>query len=541
METFVSHPLVGNKPKRKAFSPKKCSWRNHKVCKKCLQIDMLPYGRTILERMVPFSQLVAKQNSTKDDLTSQTEEKTRKEIPKTRIIRRNLPLVAIVGRPNVGKSTLLNRLTRDFRFGAIAVDVPGITRDRTYHRAFWNGIDFELVDTGGLVFDEGREQVPFLKEIREQALIALNEATAAIFVVDSTVGVADLDRQIAKMIRRLGLPVLLAVNKCDDEQRYLDANEFWKLGLGEPFPVSGIHGIGTGDLLDKLVEYICERGNVFHEPYLVDERNVRRIAIVGRPNAGKSSILNRLVGETRAIVSDIPGTTRDTIDTTIQRDEKIYCLMDTAGIRRKKMVEYGTEFFMINRAFKAIRRADLVILVVDAVADIVEQDEKLAERIVQEGRGCIILMNKWDLVQKDEDTYEKAKHYVQTRLAAIDWAPCLFVSATTGQRCEKVYELIESVYEQYSRRVSTSVLNQVLEEAIVWNPPSTNKQGKQGKIYYCTQVSSKPPTITLFVNEPKLFKENYKRYIENYFRKSLGFKGTPLRFLWRGKKRPPPI
>ncbi|GJD08044.1 GTPase Der [Galdieria sulphuraria] len=483
METFVSHPLVGNKPKRKAFSPKKCSWRNHKVCKKCLQIDMLPYGRTILERMVPFSQLVAKQNSTKDDLTSQTEEKTRKEIPKTRIIRRNLPLVAIVGRPNVGKSTLLNRLTRDFRFGAIAVDVPGITRDRTYHRAFWNGIDFELVDTGGLVFDEGREQVPFLKEIREQALIALNEATAAIFVVDSTVGVADLDRQIAKMIRRLGLPVLLAVN------------------------------------LFQLVEYMV----LEQETYLtMDERNVRRIAIVGRPNAGKSSILNRLVGETRAIVSDIPGTTRDTIDTTIQRDEKIYCLMDTAGIRRKKMVEYGTEFFMINRAFKAIRRADLVILVVDAVADIVEQDEKLAERIVQEGRGCIILMNKWDLVQKDEDTYEKAKHYVQTRLAAIDWAPCLFVSATTGQRCEKVYELIESVYEQYSRRVSTSVLNQVLEEAIVWNPPSTNKQGKQGKIYYCTQ-------------------ENYKRYIENYFRKSLGFKGTPLRFLWRGKKRPPPI
>ncbi|GJQ08348.1 hypothetical protein GpartN1_g3285.t1 [Galdieria partita] len=537
---FVLVTLLRNGT-NKTFSPKKRIWNNHKLCKRCLKKDTLFYEKTPLATITHFSELTAKRESTKKDLTREEQEEILKEVPKTKVIRRNLPVVAIVGRPNVGKSTLLNRLTRDFRFGAIVVDVPGITRDRTYHRAFWNGIDFELVDTGGLVFDEGKEQVPFLKEIREQAMIALNEATAAIFVVDSTVGVVDLDIQIAKMIRRLGIPVLVAANKCDEEQRYLDANEFWKLGLGEPIPVSGIHGNGTGDLLDKLVNYIRERGNVFHEPYLVDERNARRIAIVGRPNAGKSSILNRLVGETRAIVSDISGTTRDTIDTTIQRDEKIYCLMDTAGIRRKKMVEYGTEFFMINRAFKAIRRADLVLLVVDAVADIVEQDEKLAERIIEEGRGCIILINKWDLVQKDEKTYEKAQKYVQTRLAAIDWAPCLFISASTGQRCERVYEMIESVYEQYSRRVSTSVLNQVLEEAIMWNPPSTSKQGRQGKIYYCTQVSSKPPTITLFVNEPKLFKDNYKRYIENYFRKSLGFEGTPLRFLWRGKKRPPPI
>jgi len=516
----------------------KCVW--NRVCKKCLQWDTV-HGKSTLIKVTPFCNSNREATATKQD-SKKRQEETKRGIPKTRIIKRNVPVVAIVGRPNVGKSTLLNRLTRNFRSGAIAVDVPGITRDRTYHSAFWNGFDFELVDTGGLVFEEGKDKVPFIKEIREQAMIALNEATAAIFVVDSTVGVTELDIQIARMLRRLGVPVLVAANKCDEEQRSLDANEFWKLGLGEPFPVSGIHGSGTGDLLDKLTEYIKERGNgVQGLDNQIDEDNILRVAIVGRPNAGKSSILNRLVGETRAIVSDIPGTTRDTIDTTIQRDERIYCFMDTAGIRRKKMVEYGTEFFMINRAFKAIRRADLVVLVVDAVADIVEQDEKLAERIVEEGRGCIILINKWDLVQKDEHTYEKAQKYVQTRLAGVSWAPCLFVSAATGQRCEQVYNTIESVYEQYSRRISTSVLNQVLEEAILWNPPSTSKQGKQGKIYYCTQVSSKPPTITLFVNAPKLFKENYRKYIENYFRKSLGLEGTPLRLLWRGKKRPPSI
>lgn len=539
MAFLPSTVVVGNKTKVLLLPNKRLS---RKVCKRCLKPDVLYVGRTTLVKRASlplWKQVVSV--STKIYLSSGKQEEPTKTIPKTKIVRRNLPVVAIVGRPNVGKSTLLNRLTRDFRFGAIAADTPGITRDRTYHPAFWNGIDFELVDTGGLVFDEGKKQVPFIKEIREQAMIALNEAAAAIFVVDSTVGVTDLDIPIASMLRKLGVPVLVAANKCDDEQRCLDANEFWQLGLGEPIPVSGIHGSGTGDLLDRLIECIDTRRNSVDEQTVVDERNIRRVAIVGRPNAGKSSILNRLVDENRAIVSDIPGTTRDTIDTTIQRGERVYCLMDTAGIRRKKMVEYGTEFFMINRAFKAIRRADLVILVIDAVADIVEQDEKLAERIVEEGRGCIVLVNKWDLVEKDVHTYEKAQKYVQTRLAAISWAPCLFVSATTGQRCERIYEIVESVYEQYSRRISTSVLNQVLEEAIMWNPPATSKQGKQGKIYYCTQVSSKPPTITMFVNEPKLFKENYKKYMENYFRKSLGFQGTPLRFLWRGKKRPPPI
>eukprot|EP00871_Galdieria_phlegrea_P004357 jgi/Galph1/4922/GphlegSOOS_G3564.1 len=466
--------------------------------------------------------------------------------PRTVVVRSSLPIVAIVGRPNVGKSTLLNRLARNFKFGSIAEDVPGITRDRTYHPAFWNGVDFELVDTGGLVFEESREKIPFLKEIREQALLAMNEAMATIVVVDCTTGITDLDIQIANFVRKHRTPVVVAVNKCDQEQRYLEAFEFWKLGLGEPIPVSGLHGNGTGELLDRLVEEILEQrrktlSSTSSTTPMIDMTTAKRIAIVGRPNAGKSSILNRLVGEPRAIVSDIPGTTRDTIDTTVERDNQVYILMDTAGIRRKKMVEYGTEFFMINRAFKAIRRADVVILVVDAVADIVEQDQKLAERIANEGHGCIVVINKWDLVEKDQHTYEKAKEYVATQLPSVSWAPTLFISASTGQRCERIFEVVDAVYEQYTRRVSTSVLNQVLQEAVTWNMPPTNRQGKQGKVYYCTQVSSKPPSIAVFVNDPKLFKDNYRKYLENHFRKSLGFEGTPLRLLWRGKKRPPPV
>jgi GTP-binding protein len=435
-----------------------------------------------------------------------------------------LPIVAIIGRPNVGKSTLVNRLAGDQM--AIVHDEPGITRDRTYQLAFWGDRDFQVVDTGGLVFNDDTE---FLPLIREQALIALAEAKVAIFVVDGQNGPTPADQEIADWLRQQTVPVLLAVNKCESvEQGLIQSAQFWELGLGEPYPISAIHGNGTGELLDDLVKHLPSNEELEQEEEI-------KVAIIGRPNVGKSSLLNALTGEQRAIVSPISGTTRDAIDTVIIRNEKRYRLIDTAGIRRKKNVDYGAEFFSINRAFKAIRRADVVLFVLDVLDGVTDQDLKLAGRIIDEGRAVIMILNKWDAVEKDSHTIYEYQREIQARLYFMDWVEMIFVSALKGQRVEKIMDLVDEAFTSYRRRVSTSVINEVLEEAARWHTPPTSRQGKQGKIYYGTQVKAEPPTITLFVNDPKRFNDNYRRYIEKQFRQQLGFKGTPIRLIWRGK------
>lgn len=444
-----------------------------------------------------------------------------------------LPIVAIIGRPNVGKSTLVNRLA--CVTDAIVHDQPGATRDRTYRTAFWQDCEYLVVDTGGLVFDDDTE---FLPLIREQAFAALAESSAAIFVVDGQGGLTESDGEIARWLRQQSVPTLLAVNKCESPQQgMIQAAEFWELGLGEPYPVSAIHGGGTGELLDELITFLP----TVIEP---EESKEIKVAIVGRPNVGKSSLLNAFTGENRSIVSPISGTTRDAIDMVVERpgnpekdiENKTYRLIDTAGIRKKKNVEYGPEFFGINRAFKAIRRSDVVLLVIDAVDGVTEQDQKLAGRIADEGKAAVIVVNKWDAVEKDSYTIYEYEKLAKDRLAFIEWSEMIFVSALTGQRVEKILDLVDTAAEQHQRRVTTSVINEVLQESVSWHSPPTTRQGRQGKIYYGTQVKSQPPTIALFVNEPARFNDNYRRYIEGQFRQQLGFTGTPIRLLWRGKK-----
>ncbi|EKQ68084.1 ribosome-associated GTPase EngA [Leptolyngbyaceae cyanobacterium JSC-12] len=437
----------------------------------------------------------------------------------------SLPVVAIIGRPNVGKSTIVNRLAGVQE--AIVYDEPGVTRDRTYKRAYWRDREFLVVDTGGLVFDDDTE---FLPLIREQAMAALAEASVAIFVVDGQAGPTGGDHEIAEWLRQQTVPVLLAVNKCESvDQGVIQAADFWELGLGEPHPVSGIHGSGTGDLLDELVNYLPPINQV-------DEIEEIKVAIAGRPNVGKSSLLNAFVGENRAIVSPISGTTRDAIDMVVERNGQTYRIIDTAGIRKKKNVEYGPEFFGINRAFKAIARADVVLFVIDALDGVTEQDQKLAGRIADEGRACVLVVNKWDAVEKDSHTIYDYEREITSRLHFIEWAEVIFISAKTGQRVEKILDLVNGAAEQHRRRVTTSVINEVLEDAISWHTPPTTRGGRQGKIYYGTQVSTQPPSIALFVNDPNLFNDSYRRYIERQFRQALGFKGTPIRLFWRGKK-----
>lgn len=452
--------------------------------------------------------------------------------PRAHIPSGPLPSVAIVGRPNVGKSALVNRLAATFRGGAIVEDVVGITRDRTYRRAFWNLHDFHVIDTGGLVFDD---DTLFMPDIRAQVLVALAEASAAVLVVDGQAGVNPLDQELAAFLRKecQGLPVYLAVNKCESDDGWLLAAEFWNLGLGTPHAVSAIHGTGTGELLDDVISKLpLVKGDV--------DDGIVNVAIVGRPNVGKSSLLNVISNTERAIVSEIAGTTRDAIDEIVKVDGKTYRLIDTAGIRRKTSIKYGTEFFMINRAFKAIRRADVVLLVVDVSEGATDQDRKIAERVAQEGKACVIVANKWDLIdEKDNRSYKSNLETVREKLASIIWAEADLVSATQRQRTSKLLDYADKALEQNSRRVSTAVLNEVLREAVDWHKPPASKQGKQGRVYYCTQVATCPPTIAMFVNSPQLFHDNYRRYMEKQFRKSLGFQGTPVRIVWRGKAAAP--
>jgi GTP-binding protein len=437
-----------------------------------------------------------------------------------------LPVVAIVGRPNVGKSTLVNRLCRSRE--AIVHDQPGVTRDRTYQEGYWADRSFRVVDTGGLVFDDDSE---FLPEIREQTALALEEATVAVMLVDGQQGLTAADEAIAEWLRLQTLPVLLAVNKCESPQQGLAmAGEFWGLGLGEPYPISSIHGAGTGDLLDQLITHLPPPGSEPGEEPL-------QLAIIGRPNVGKSSLLNAICGEKRAIVSPIRGTTRDTIDTSLEREGLLWKLLDTAGIRRRRSVDYGPEFFGINRSFKAIERSDVCVLVIDALDGVTEQDQRLAGRIEEEGRACLVVVNKWDAIEKDSHTMAALEKELRAKLYFLEWAAMLFTSALSGQRVHAIFPLAKLAVEQHRRRVSTSVVNEVLQEALRWRSPPTSRGGRQGRIYYGTQVANRPPSFTLFVNEPKLFGDTYRRYVERQIREGLGFEGTPIRLFWRGKQQ----
>ncbi|MEY2748358.1 MAG: hypothetical protein RLZZ168_374, partial [Cyanobacteriota bacterium] len=383
-------------------------------------------------------------------------------------------------------------------------------------------------DTGGLVFDDDSE---FLPEIREQANLALAEAAVAVVIADGQQGMTAADESIAEWLRGQNVPVLLAVNKCESPEAGLAmAAEFWSLGLGEPHPISAIHGAGTGDLLDRLVGHLPPAAELEGEEPI-------QLAIIGRPNVGKSSLLNAVCGEKRAIVSPIRGTTRDTIDTTIEREGHTWKILDTAGIRRRRSVNYGPEYFGINRSFKAIERSDVCVLVIDALDGVTEQDQRLAGRIEEDGRACVIVVNKWDAIEKDSHTMPAMEKELRAKLYFLDWAPMLFTSALTGQRVQSLFAIAAVAVEQHRRRVSTSVVNEVLQEAVSWRSPPTSRGGRQGRIYYGTQVATRPPSFTLFVNDPKLFGDTYRRYVERQIREGLGFEGSPLKLFWRGKQQ----
>lgn len=390
----------------------------------------------------------------------------------------------------------------------------------------------QVVDTGGIVFHENPDEV-FIEQIRQQALVALGEAQAAVMVVDGQAGPTTLDHEIAAFLRKQKKPVLLAVNKCESHvQGDLLAANFWELGLGTPYPVSGIHGTGLAELLDELLPHLK---TLSRDEYV---RVKCRVAIVGRPNVGKSSLLNQLTGEERAIVSDVAGTTRDTIDSTVEWEGARYVLVDTAGVRRKARISAAEERLMVNRAIKAIRRCQLVLLMVDAVEGVTEQDVQLGELVRDAGAACVIVVNKWDLIdgERSDKMYRQSKEYIKANLPPVAWASTLFVSAKTGFNARRVYKAIDDAQEQHERRVSTALLNEVLQEAVQWQKPPSRDTGKQGKIYYCTQVGRRPPAIAIFVNDPSMFPDGYKRYLEGRFRDALGFAGTPLRLIFRGKR-----
>ena len=444
--------------------------------------------------------------------------------------------IAVVGRPNVGKSTIVNRLTQKFgTSGAVVYDEPGVTRDRTYGKGFWGAHEFSVIDTGGLVFDDDPNQV-FMPHIRQQALAALTEARVALLVVDGKDGCSPLDEDIAAFLRKQGVPTVLAVNKCESTtQGEVQAADFWGLGLGEPWAVSGLHGTGMGEVMDELVKHLPPAGPIAEEE---EAETDLRVAILGRPNVGKSSLLNRLTASDRAIVSPVAGTTRDAIDQTVKRQGRSYTFIDTAGVRRSARVGKGTEEEMVRRALKAGRRSDVCLLVVDATEGVSEQEVRLARFVAEAGRACVVLVNKWDTVgEKDDRMYKWSRELLQTKLRSVAWATPLFVSAETGLNAHKVFEAIEKAAEQHRRRISTSVMNEVLEDAVRWQKPPSTTTGRQGSVYYCAQVATRPPTTVVFCNDPELFGDSYRRYLEKHVRAALGFQGTPIRLVFRARSR----
>jgi len=428
------------------------------------------------------------------------------------------PLVAIVGRPNVGKSTLFNRLVEEPR--AIVEDLPGTTRDRLYADAQWGGVAFTLIDTGGLVLWSEDE---LTMQVRRQVELAMAEAEAILFLVDVTEGLTVGDEEIAELLRVSQKPLFLVVNKADNEARRLAATEFYSLGLGEPYPISALHGTGTGDLLDALVASFPPREEV-------EEAEGVGVAIVGRPNVGKSSLLNALLGRERAIVSESPGTTRDAIDTQMSWDSQLVTLIDTAGIRRRGRVRRGVEQYSVLRALRAIQRAHVVLLLLDAPEGVTAQDTHIAGYAMEEARGIVLVVNKWDLM-KEADPSEYAKG-VRQAFRFIPYAPLLFVSALTGQKVGTVLETALRVYQERLRRIPTSGLNRLVREAVAGHSPPS-KRGKRLRFYYATQAEVDPPTFVFFVNDPQLVHFSYRRYLENRLREAFGFEGTPLRLYFR--------
>ena len=435
------------------------------------------------------------------------------------------PIVAIVGRPNVGKSTLFNRIAGE-RI-SIVEDTPGVTRDRIYADAEWLDHHFTLIDTGGL---EPDSDDMMLKHMYSQAEIAISSADVILFVVDVRTGMTDMDMQVANILRKADKPVVLAVNKVDDLAKYgMQVYEFYSLGLGDPFGVSGGQMIGLGDLLDEVVK---------HFPADKDdsaEDDSIKVAIIGKPNVGKSSLVNRILGENRVIVSDVAGTTRDAIDSEYELNGQKYVFIDTAGMRRKAKIKESIEKYSIIRAVAAVERADVCILMINAVEGITEQDTKVAGIAHEAGKAVIIAVNKWDLIEKDNQTMNKFLKDIDTEFKYLSYAPRIFISAATGQRVTKLFELITMVSENNSRRIATGMLNDVLIEAMAMNQPPAEK-GKQLRIYYMTQVSVKPPTFVLFVNDTELLHFSYKRYLENQLRDAFGFVGTPIHFIARNRK-----
>jgi GTPase len=467
------------------------------------------------------------------------------------------PIVALVGRPNVGKSTLFNRIVGQRR--AIVEEIPGTTRDRLYGEAEWNGVPFTVVDTGGLEISEDRRagssrgdkgtkdqhrglappsplstaSVDYIQEIREQAAIAIAEADLILLVVDVLDGLTAADHDVADVLRRApgqpgypaGKPVLVAANKAESEARRLAAMDFYALGLGEVYPISALHGAGVADLLDRVVQAL---------PVVEEEAEPAavKIALVGRPNVGKSSLLNKLLGEQRVIVSPIPGTTRDTVDTYLTWEGTPVLLIDTAGIRRRGRIEQGIERYSVLRAMKAIARADVVLLLLDAQDLVTAQDAHVAGYVQEEMRSIIVLVNKWDLIEKDTHTMDSYTKQVRTDLKFLDYVPVFYISALTGQRVNKVLSLAFQVYQERLRRIPTGELNRLVEDATIRHPPP-HKAGKRLKFYYTTQASVDPPTFVFFVNDSRLVHFSYQRYLENQIRQRYGYLGTPLKFVFR--------
>ncbi|MBQ3913210.1 MAG: ribosome biogenesis GTPase Der [Lachnospiraceae bacterium] len=432
------------------------------------------------------------------------------------------PIVAIVGRPNVGKSTLFNALAGEQL--SIVKDYPGITRDRLYADATWLDRSFTIIDTGGIEPDSSDA---ILKSMREQAEIAIDTADVIVFLVDVRQGLVDADFKVADMLRRSQKPVVLTVNKVDNfKQLEADVYEFYNLGLGDPIAVSSSNKQGFGELLDELVKYFPPEDEQGEE----DERP--RIAVVGKPNVGKSSLINRLLGENRCIVSDVAGTTRDSIDTIVEHEGKEYIFVDTAGLRRKNKIKEELEKYMIVRTVSAVEKADVVILMIDATEGITEQDAKIVGIAHERGRGIIIAVNKWDAIEKDDKTMYRFRDKIVQTLSFIPYAEILYISAATGQRVSKLFESIEVVIQNQNLRVKTGVLNEIMAEAVVLQQPPTDK-GKRLKLYYITQVSVKPPTFVIFCNDKELFHFSYQRYIENKIREAFGFSGTSIRILIR--------
>ena len=435
------------------------------------------------------------------------------------------PIVAIVGRPNVGKSTLFNALAGENI--SIVKDTPGVTRDRIYADISWLNYNFTLIDTGGIEPDSGDV---ILSRMREQAQIAIETADVIIFLVDVRQGLVDADFQVADMLRRSQKPVVLAVNKVDNYDKFLaDTYEFYNLGLGDPHPVSANSKLGFGDLLDEVVEN-CDPKALEEEE---DERP--KIAIIGKPNAGKSSIINKMLGEERVIVSDVAGTTRDAIDTVIQKNGKEYVFIDTAGLRRKNKIKEDLERYSVIRTVSAVERCDVAVLVIDATEGITEQYAKIAGIAHERGKGMIIAVNKWDLVEKDDKTIYKFTNKIREVLAYMSYAELIFISAKTGQRFPKIFDMLDAVIENHAMRVQTGVLNEILAEAVAMKQPPSDK-GKRLKLYYMTQVSVKPPTFVVFINDRQLMHFSYTRYIENQIRNTFGFRGTPIHIIARERK-----